>query len=506
MTPRVSLGDTLVRNTVWYGLVTVLGLGVGLAMSVILARGLGPARMGDYSYLLWAERTFSALATLGFALATVRYTADAFARGNAALAWGFVRFFLRRQVVSTSVVMAAALPLVLWAAPPELRWPFGVVLLALFPLTLENVYTNALYGAQRYDLTARNSTLKMTLQLLAATAAVVLGAGILGIVVGMVAGTVVSLVLQRRRVRALYPSAERGDVPAAMMPELRGFLVPLSVVVILDALVWDRSEVFFLRLYASPHDIAFYSLAFGLTTRAMVLPEVAAGALLPALSTLHGRGAHADFGRVYRTALGYVALIGSPIAAIGAALAYPLVTLLYGAPYLPVAQLVGALAIISVVAAMRKVAWAALRALGDRRHALRAMWLSAALNVGCAAWLIPMYGTWGAVVANSAAQLAAALWAFCALARAHGCRFPTGDIVRTAGAAGAAFGVAWGLAPRSVELPRMMAAGAGGLVVFLILAVVAGVLGHREWAFLVGAARRMGVARPASIPISGSGA
>lgn len=505
MTPRLSPGETLVRNTFWYGLVTVFGLGVGLAMSVVLARGLGPARMGDYSYLLWAERTIGALATLGFALGTVRYTADALGRGDGRLAWGFVRFFLRRQVVSTGIVTAVALPLVLWAAPPELRWPFVVVLLALFPITLESVYTNALYGAQRYDLTARNSTLKMTLQLLAGTAAVVLGAGILGIVVGMVAGTVVSLALQRRRVRALYPAGEAAEVPAAALPEIRGFLVPLSMVVVLDALVWDRSEVFFLRLYAPTQEIAFYSLAFGLMTRAMVLPEVAAGALLPALSRLHGRGAHAELGRVYGTALRYVALLGSPIAALGAALAVPMVGLLYGEPYRPVARLVWALAAVSVVAAMRKVAWAALRAQGDRRHALRAMWLSAALNVGCAAWLIPAYGTWGAVIANSAAQLAAALWAFTALARAHGCAFPVGDVVKIGGAALAAFGAAWALAPGSVDVARMVAAGAAGLVVFLAVAVVAGVLGHREWAFLVAAARRLGAPRPAGIPISGGG-
>src|SRR5262249_12790581 len=34
-TPR----DVLARNTVWYGLITVLGLASGLAMSVVLARG-----------------------------------------------------------------------------------------------------------------------------------------------------------------------------------------------------------------------------------------------------------------------------------------------------------------------------------------------------------------------------------------------------------------------------------------------------------------------------------
>src|SRR2546427_4303558 len=69
--------QTIVRNTFWYGVVTAIGLVAGLLMSVVLARGLGPARMGDYSYLLWLMRTITAVATRGFAPATLRYTAEA---------------------------------------------------------------------------------------------------------------------------------------------------------------------------------------------------------------------------------------------------------------------------------------------------------------------------------------------------------------------------------------------------------------------------------------------
>ena len=78
----MNVQHALVRNTVWYGAVTLVGLVSGLAMSVILARGLGPALMGDLSYVAWAERTVTALATLGYTFATVRYTAEAFGRGE----------------------------------------------------------------------------------------------------------------------------------------------------------------------------------------------------------------------------------------------------------------------------------------------------------------------------------------------------------------------------------------------------------------------------------------
>ena len=49
MSSAPSVRAALVRNTMWYGLVTIFGLAAGLVMSIVLARGLGPAAMGDYS-------------------------------------------------------------------------------------------------------------------------------------------------------------------------------------------------------------------------------------------------------------------------------------------------------------------------------------------------------------------------------------------------------------------------------------------------------------------------
>ena len=151
----MNVHRALVRNTAWYGLVTAIGLVSGLLMSVVLARGLGPALMGELSYVLWVERTLTAVATLGFMFATLRYTAEAFARGEYDRAWGVVRRFLRLQVLSTALVTAAALPLTLAFAPEDLRGPLVVVSATLFLVSIEAIYSHALQGAQRYDITAR---------------------------------------------------------------------------------------------------------------------------------------------------------------------------------------------------------------------------------------------------------------------------------------------------------------------------------------------------------------
>ena len=294
----MNVKAVLVRNTIWHGLVTLVGVGSGLLTSVLLARGLGPERMGDFSYVTWAWATMEAVATLGLALATARYTAARVAHGDLAGAWGFVRHFLRRQLLVTALVIGGALLLVGWLAPARLRWPLVIVSIALLPITLEGIHQHALYGAQRYDLTARLSALKMSLGIAVVAAVLALGGGLPQLFGGFAVTLVVSSWLVRRAAMRVYgPPA--GDVAPRARGAMRRYLAAVSTVAVLDAIVWDRSQVFFLGLWGDARDIAYYSLAFGLATRAMIVPEIATGALLPAFAALHGSGRRARTSRMF---------------------------------------------------------------------------------------------------------------------------------------------------------------------------------------------------------------
>jgi O-antigen/teichoic acid export membrane protein len=486
----VNVQLALVRNTVWYGAVTVVGLVSGLVMSIIWARGLGPSLMGDLSYVVWAERLLTAVASLGYTYATVRYTAEAFGRGDGPRAWGVVRLFWRRQLVTTVIVVAVMIPVILAVAPPGLQSPILVVALTLFFITIESIYTHALQGAQRYDITARTSTIKMALQLVVVALVMHFGGGLTVLFAALSVTLVITLLIQRRGALAVYREHRTAPV-ATLTPEMRAFLGPLSVVAVLDAIVWDRSEVFFLGLYATSAEIAYYSLAFGLAARAMIIPGIAVGALLPAFSALHGRGAPEEFARLYRTALRYVALIGAPMSALVGALSPGIITWLYGDAYLPAASMVGVLAAVSLLSALRAVAWAALRAVGDRRCALTATWVAAVVNVGLAALLIPFWTTTGAVIANAAGQLTATVWVFVGIARAHRLGFPLADLVRTAAAGGLSLVTARVLAGDAHDLARLTLAAAGGLVAFLLAALALRLIGPREWNLLTTSTRRL---------------
>jgi O-antigen/teichoic acid export membrane protein len=493
-TETTTLRAALVRNTFWYGLVTIFGLGAGLLMSVVLARGLGPAAMGDYSYLLWALRVLSALAALGWTYATVRYTAQAYARGDRRLARGLVDFFLRRQVASTAIVAGLVIVAAFTVVEPRLRWPFIVLAVMLFPATIEGIYTHAVYGAQRYDLTTQTSTVKMALHLVASIIAVTAGLDILGLTIGLTLGSSVSCLIQRARAREVL-GVTATEPPPSTHPEMRAYVASLSVVAVLEALVRDRSELFFLRLWAPSAEIAFYSLAFGLATRVMVVPEIAVGALLPAFSALHGRGDTDEFHRVYRTALRYVALSGAPIAAVMAAIAPGLVQALYGTAYLPAARLLTVLVVVAALGALRKVAMAGLQAVGDRQCALAATGVAVALNVVLAAALIPRYATTGAVIANTAAQTLAAVWAFTGMARRHGSTLPWIELVKVGVGSVLVFFVTRMVAGNSFDPLRLALAALAGGAVFVPVVIGTRLIAPREWTLLITSTRRLLAAR-----------
>jgi len=375
-------------------------------------------------------------------------------------------------------------------APPGLQSPILVVALTLFLITIESIYTHALQGAQRYDITARTSTIKMALQLLVVSVVIWFGGSLTVLFAALSVTLLTTLLIQRRAARAVYQESQMAPV-APMTHEMRAFFLPLSVVAVLDAIVWDRSEVFFLGLYASSEDIAYYSLAFGLATRIMIIPAIAVGALLPAFSALHGAGDPEEFGRLYKSVLRYVALVGAPLAAIVAALAPSLVVWLYGDAYLPAASLVGVLAAVALLSALRQVAWAALRAVGDRRCALTATAVAAAVNIGLAALLIPRWGTVGAVVANAAAQITATVWAFVGMASVHRAGFPILDITKTVAAGLLAWLVAWELTGDAHDLIRLSVAAGAGFSTFVLACVPLGLIGAREWGLLTTSTRRL---------------
>jgi O-antigen/teichoic acid export membrane protein len=390
--------------------------------------------------------------------------------------------FARAQIVLALSVAAVVVPLVLMFAPPALRIAYLAATLTILPLALEGIYMRATYGAQRYDLTARASAVKLTLHLAVTAAVLHWGGGVAEVLIAQGTVTVATCVLQRHYARSLYTApAER--LPSAVRREVRSYVVPLAFVVLLEMLVWDRTEIFFLRLYVSSGELAFYSLAYGLASRLIVLPNIVVGPLLPALAALYGTGDGPEFQRVYRRAVRYAMLVAAPLVAISVAIAPGAVALLYGDAYAPVTWMFRVLVVVTLIAVMREVAWAALQAAGARRSILFGSLVSTAIDLALAVVLIPRIGTVGAIIAASSAQIALTVWAVSAMRHVTGAWLPGVALARILTAGAVACGVALAVHV-TASLASVFASAIAGATAFVAVALVLGVPEPGEWLWL----------------------
>jgi O-antigen/teichoic acid export membrane protein len=246
------------------------------------------------------------------------------------------------------------------------------------------------------------------------------GWGLLGIAVGMLLSAVIELALKSFTAMSWIRILPDGvPIPA----QLRGRMVRFSsqsiVLMLIDLVVWNRSDVFFLKLLNSDiRQITFFSLAFNLSEKLVLIPDTLGGAMGVSVMAEYTRG-RAQLRALVSTAAGYMLLLTVPLLLGMAALSKPLIETLYGARYLPVVPVLAVAALFAIPKGLRHPIEELLQAAEDQKFII--LWFSVcgAVDVILDLLLIPGHGAVGAAVANGAAQALAVLgiwsrgcWAF----------------------------------------------------------------------------------------------
>jgi O-antigen/teichoic acid export membrane protein len=194
--------------------------------------------------------------------------------------------------------------------------------------------------------------------------------------------------------------------------------------------VWQRTEVAFLQVLASPAQVAFYALAFGVAAQVSRIPYHASVVLFPAFPALVGAGRVAEVAALHGTAMRYLVLLGAPLA-VGLAVTAPaIVQLLWGPAYAPAGLVLAVLALGSLPAFAAGASPAVLHALRRQDRLVRQGLVAAAADVVLALALIPLAGALGAAAANVAAQGLGSVLAIRAAVAVAGAAVPGGALVR----------------------------------------------------------------------------
>jgi len=389
-----------------------------LAVSVITARSLGASDMGKYSFVLWVAGTIAALSSLGLPDAVAKYVAEQKGSGNHALAAKIARRIIGVQIVAAG--LASVIGAGVWSALA--RDHLILVFLALatvMPSALQQMLLALMEGAQSFDLQLIATFGGALFQVGIVSAIAMRHGSIQGFLLANLLASVVYTALTLSLCRPILTS-HLDSVRQTEFPEISKRIFNFSISIyglsLLSLIVFDKSELFVLRIFQSPAELAYYSIAFGLTARLATAGDSISYVLFPMFVTRFTQNGSEDLRKVYRQSMRYLQLFMVPVIVWSIPLAPRLVVFVYGREYAHVGPVVQVLLATMLLTVMVTVSASAVFTLDKQGVFLRYMLGVAALNILLDLALISRYGALGAAFANGISQaiavcgLIALLW------------------------------------------------------------------------------------------------
>ncbi len=428
----LSLGKTILRNTAWSGLDTLLSLIVPQILSILVARKLGPTKLGLFAYVMWISSLTLVMANFGVSAAVRKYLGDAFGKAQWGLARRIVNGAALLQAVVASAFVLLGLCWVFLELPSSQHVYASLAVISVLPALLMAIATAVNSALESLADNVISSILSLTTHAIGTLLTLSFDWGLEGLAAALLMSRFVDFAVRgglaakglRAYLRNVTVGPARPDdehIPRELRKEMLSFCLQSSVLLVLNVVVWSRSEMFFIKHYCDAKQLAFFSIAFTFAT----LPKsLAAPFTYAAMASLYAeRGRNVSRGqRVAEICVRYQALIVLPAAGGLAALSGPLVRVFYGAKYLQAAPVLAWGMALGAIAPFADPATDLLRAAAKQR--LLILWTAlAGVGVLVLDWtLVRVYWAVGGAIANGIGQSAFTLGVFFLAMRQHGFR------------------------------------------------------------------------------------
>ncbi len=401
-----TAGTRAFRGGLWQGAAQIGPFAFTLFTSIIAARILTPDEMGRQSYIAFIVIVVQTFLGGGLANALLRFTGDLVGRGREPSLRSLVRSTMPIAVLAGCVGGLALVAAALLGAEPGWAWIWGGI--AALAGVLNVVPGNILLGTQQWRPFAYSVLITGAVSVVATLVVLELGGGISGMLAVVAATAVARWVWSEILARGVL--AGFGKAPESMVEPRSAvlwFSLAMSVPVILNLVVSQRSEFFILEHYSTDRQIAFYSIAFSATAALIAVPRAFGAVLIPSVAALTGSGEtdriRNGFSRVLRLSL----LFAIPITAAGLALGPDLLRLLYGHRYAGAGHVLLIVILTVPLTPLAGAAGAVLVGHGRVRAPVVISAIAAAVDIGLAIALVQPLDAIGAAIANTCASVVA---------------------------------------------------------------------------------------------------
>ena len=391
---------------------SLAGLGIGFASSVVLARVLAPAAFGAYSYAFSLVTLLALLPQMGIPTLLIRETA----RAEAEQAWPRMRGLWRwatRSILATSLATAVVVAVVIFldGSVAGAKEKALLIRLLLSPLiSLATARSAALIGLHKVVLAQLPDTVVRPLLLMAFVMAAWWMGGSLDAGRAMLlhaAAAALALCLGVTLLMRARPATMRDASPDMTNASAwRRATWTLGLVSGLQIFSGELGVVL-VGMLRSEAETGAYKVAVTAAALGRIGYGAIAVALGPAIARLYSRGERDQVQKVLGAAAWGSTLVTLPFLVVVLAGGRPLVAFLYGDAYSDATAPLVILALAQALTSYFGLAATTLGMTGHERDCVKWLLLSSAVNCAISIAFVPAYG----IVAGAIAQLlATAVW------------------------------------------------------------------------------------------------
>jgi O-antigen/teichoic acid export membrane protein len=253
-----------------------------------------------------------------------------------------------------------------------------------------------------------------------------------------------------------------------LMPRVLSFSGQAFAITLLTLVVWDRSEVLFLKHFADVRQLAYYSVGFSLTEYILMIPTVLGGALGAALMAEYSRSRE-GVQTLTSNAIRHLSLVILPVHVGVAVVSAAVIPLAYGPAYHAAAPVLATAAILAIPKGFYWLPMTVFQATERQTTTVRWLVATAVVNISLDFLLIPRFGAMGAAIANGFSQCFAVCGMWYSASKIVYVRPPWSSVIRLVMAAlvmgAVAFAIVYSLPP----VPAICCAIPAGVVTYVLL-------------------------------------
>ncbi|MHA6203863.1 oligosaccharide flippase family protein [Dyella soli] len=471
----------VLRSVTIVSVSTYIEYGLGLVLSVWIARALGPADFGRYAFTVWLCRWLIMCSNHALTTSSMKFIAEADGAGREDIASHIASRLNRVQHLSVAAVIGFFALTALIVQPSEWRSFLGpIIVLSILAVAARANYAMLVAiakGQERFETEAIATVLTGGFSVALVITATVLHADLLAFIaiytISSLSLNLINRIAYRRYCRPFGP----GAVPEDVAVRLRRHLWLTALLVLLLSIKGGTVEMFLLNNFATSTAVGFFSIASTLTRGAVDLFSVGLTAtLLPYMAKAYGQRGQAHAARFLAEATRFYWAAGVAIAGIGLVTTPDIVTLMYGNRY---AEAIPAIEVTLVLAGLLLIGngIVAFQTVVDRQDdRIRIGVYGMIGNVMLGVLLVPRYGLTGAVLTYGGTRILEWMLAVYYLRRITRDGIPWGAMSRLFAVGLVATAVAWLV----IEVVPGRYAFVPASLAFLCIYVPAGVL-VRYW-------------------------